>query len=102
MKRIFPILVVALMVLSMKSFAVAMDTKTAGNGTVDMAAGKTLFEQTCGKCHGLDRPLGKQKDRAGWEKTVDRMSEYHKRFGGPIPQDTRKAIVDYLVQVAGK
>jgi hypothetical protein len=30
------------------------------------------------------------------------MSGYHKRFGGPIPDDDRAAIVEYLLEVAGK
>jgi mono/diheme cytochrome c family protein len=102
MKRIFPILTVALMVLVMVPLAVGKDKVQEMAEKVDMEAAKATFEETCGKCHGLDRPLGKKKDRDGWESTVERMSGYHKRFGGPIPKDDQDAIIEYLVKVAGK
>lgn len=69
---------------------------------MDMEAAKTLFEETCSKCHATSRPLGKKKDQAGWEKTVTRMSGYHKKFGAEIPEEDRNTIIKYLVKVAGK
>jgi cytochrome c5 len=69
---------------------------------VDMEAAKATFETTCSKCHDLQRPLGALKGKESWEKTVSRMSGYHKRFGGPIPDEDQKAIVEYLLVNAGK
>jgi len=69
---------------------------------VDMEAAKVTFEETCSKCHDLKRPLGKSKDQPGWERTVSRMSGYHKRFGGPIPPEDQEAIIQYLLANAGK
>ena len=102
MKRIFPLIVVVLMVLIFTPFAVGKDKSDSMGEKATMEKAKASFEEYCGKCHGLDRPLGKVKDKGGWESTVERMSGYHKRFGGPIPEDDVDAIVEYLVKVAGK
>lgn len=59
---------------------------------------KVLFEEKCSTCHALSRPLGKNKDRGGWEKTVTRMQRVN---GCPITDAEAKAIVDYLVTVRG-
>jgi len=81
---------------------VTAPAEQAGSGEVDMEAAKATFEETCSKCHALSRPLGKKKDQAGWEKTVSRMSGYHKKFGAEIPEEDRNTIIQYLVKVAGK
>ena len=59
---------------------------------------KALFEEKCSTCHPLSRPLGKNKDRGGWEKTVTRMQRVN---GCPITDAEAKEIVDYLVTVRG-
>ena len=81
----------------------AADSGNMATSAVDMTAAKKIFEETCSKCHSLDRPLGKKKDQAGWESTVSRMSMYYeKRLGQAIPQEDQAAIVQYLLSVAGK
>ncbi len=96
MKKIVPLILAVMMVLAMAVFSVGQEKKG------DLEEGKAAFNEFCGKCHDLERPLQRAKDRAGWEKNVDRMSNYHKRFGGPIPEEARGAIVDYLTEIAGK
>ena len=59
---------------------------------------KALFESKCSACHPLSRPLGKNKDRDGWTKTVTRMQKVN---GCDITDAEAKAIVDYLVAVRG-
>jgi cytochrome c5 len=59
---------------------------------------KALFESKCSMCHGIDRPLGKNKDRDGWTKTVTRMQKVN---GCNITDAEAKTIVDYLVAVRG-
>ncbi|MEW6087264.1 MAG: multiheme c-type cytochrome [bacterium] len=56
--------------------------------------GKKIFEQKCGKCHGLDRALNVKKDEEAWKKTVERMAEKSK--GIILEQDVYK-IARYLV-----
>lgn len=34
---------------------------------------KSTFDVKCSACHGTDRPLGKNKSRADWTATVQRM-----------------------------
>lgn len=64
---------------------------------VEFLTAKDLFGSTCSKCHGTDRPLGKNKDRAGWEETVKRMATKT-----AIPEAAQKVIIDYLTAVRGK
>jgi mono/diheme cytochrome c family protein len=59
---------------------------------------KALFESKCSACHPISRPLGKNKDRDGWAKTVARMQKVN---GCPITDEEAKTIIDYLVQVRG-
>jgi len=59
---------------------------------------KALFEAKCSACHELSRPLGKSKDRDGWQKTVTRMQKVN---GCPITDAEAKEIIDYLVAVRG-
>lgn len=54
---------------------------------------KAVFEGSCGVCHGLERPLSKTFDRAGWEKTVERMHEN----GAEANAEERAEVVAYLL-----
>ena len=101
MKKMIPVLL-ALLVFAVVPFVVTADEAAPAGEKVDMEAAKVNFEETCSKCHDLKRPLGKTKDQASWERTVGRMSGYHKRFGGPIPDADQAAIVQYLLVNAGK
>jgi cytochrome c5 len=77
-------------------------TPPASGGTDPAQAGdpraKALFEAKCSVCHALSRPLGKNKDRAGWTKTVTRMQKVNMC---PITDAEAKKIIDYLVAVRG-
>jgi len=81
---------------------ITASTLQAESHEMDMEAVKATFENYCSKCHATSRPLGKKKDQAGWEKTVSRMSGYHKKFGAEIPEKDSTTIINYLVKVAGK
>jgi cytochrome c5 len=62
------------------------------------ADGKALFEAKCTACHAADRALSQKKDRAGWERTVERM----KAKGAQVGADEAAAIAGYLEKEAGK
>ena len=96
MKKIVPLILATAMILVMGVFSFAQEKGS------EMEEGKAAFEEFCGKCHDLERSLNRAKDRSGWERTVERMSNYHKRYGAPIPEDTQGAIAGYLAEVAGK
>jgi cytochrome c5 len=107
MKKYFPLAVVILVLVAVPMTLMAMShesgEKEMAAESVDMEAAKTAFDTTCSKCHNLNRPLGKKKDQAGWEKTVARMSSYHERqMGKAISEKDQHAIVQYLLGVAGK
>ena len=101
MKKMIPVLL-ALLVFAVVPFVVTADETAPAVEMVDMEATKVTVETTCSKCHDPSRALGKTKNQAGWERTVSRMSGYHKRFGGPIPDADQVAIVQYLLVNAGK
>jgi cytochrome c5 len=64
----------------------------------DEQAAKVLFETKCSVCHDINRPLGKKKDRAGWERTVKRMQG---KRADLISDAEVEIIVNYLAEVRG-
>ena len=61
------------------------------------ADGMVLLEERCTVCHDLERVVSAQKDREGWEQTVDRMI----RRGANLNTEERDILVDYLAQTYG-
>ena len=109
MKRFLPLTAAFFILLAVAVALPVMETASATGAKemtekpMNLEAAKATFEATCGKCHALSRPLGKKKDKDGWESTVQRMSAYHQRnMGAAIPEEDQKAIVEYLLSVAGK
>jgi mono/diheme cytochrome c family protein len=58
-----------------------------------LSEGKAVFERSCGVCHGLERPLSKTFDKAGWERTVERMHDN----GAEVNAAERAQVVAYLL-----
>ena len=63
-----------------------------GAPAVDLAAGKTAFEESCSGCHEASLASGLRLSRAGWQEVADRMLG----FGLAVTDEQHKAIVDYL------
>jgi glucose/arabinose dehydrogenase len=61
------------------------------------ADGATLLQERCGTCHDLERVTGANKDRPGWEESVDRMIEK----GAVLSEEERVVLIDYLVEMYG-
>lgn len=59
---------------------------------------KAVFEAKCSLCHGISRPLGKNKTPAEWSETVTRMQ---KKVPDKISDADVTAIVAYLNAVQG-
>ena len=59
----------------------------------NLTKAKAVFERACGVCHGLERPLSKTFDKAGWEKTVERMHGN----GAEVNAEERAQVVAYLL-----
>lgn len=60
--------------------------------TLPDGAGKTLVEQNCVLCHGLDRVAAVKRSSTGWTDVLKRMAFY----GAPISDQDQKAITSYL------
>ena len=85
--------VVSLMVACASGPAVAPEPADAA-----LKPAKAVFESKCSLCHGIDRPLGKNKTPAEWGETVTRMQ---KKAPDKISDADVKAIVAYLNAVQG-
>ena len=60
-------------------------------------AGKDIFVNTCGGCHGADIVIGQTGTRDVWQDTVDSM----RGRGATGTDDDFKMIVDYLTKFFG-
>jgi mono/diheme cytochrome c family protein len=56
--------------------------------------GKTLMEQRCGVCHGLDRVTGVYGTPAEWKGAVDQMI----MMGAQLTPAEEQVLVDYLAK----
>ncbi|MCU1336295.1 MAG: hypothetical protein JWO19_1876 [Bryobacterales bacterium] len=59
--------------------------------------GKSVFENTCGGCHGADIVIGQTGTREVWQDTVDSM----RGRGATGTDDDFKLIVNYLTKYFG-
>jgi len=79
-------------------FALVGIVATAGAQTVEsnqleyLTKAKAVLERACGVCHGVERPLSKTFDKAGWEKTLERMHDN----GAEVNAEERAQVVAYL------
>jgi len=75
----------------------------ADESSVQLAQGDGVqrVQASCAMCHSLDYIVMNSpfQDRAGWEKTVNKMV---KVMGAPIAPDDATAIIDYLAANYGK
>jgi cytochrome c5 len=75
-----------------KSTAVTGPKYTASEKLVQ---GKTIFENSCAKCHKLPDPA--KHDDQGWIKTLSRMAPKAK-----LSTDQHQMVYDYLISVNKK
>lgn len=60
-----------------------------------LAQGKTIFENSCNKCHALPNP--EKHDDEGWLKTLSRMAPKAK-----LNEEQHQMVYDYLISVNKK
>jgi len=74
-------------------------TVAAGESQIALkdSPGKNYILAHCTMCHSLDYITmhAKVLDRAGWEKTVGKMT---KVMGAPISESEKRIIIDYLTK----
>lgn len=61
------------------------------------ADGEALVQGRCTACHGLERVTGTQKEREGWEQTVERMIAK----GAELDESEKAAVIEYLAETYG-
>lgn len=64
-----------------------------------MGEGKTLFEQKCGVCHGLDRATARTETKEEWAAIIKEMRGKRADW---ISDDDAARILDYLTSAYGK
>ena len=69
--------------------------KYPGATLATLQQGKTLYEDNCGKCHGLKSPTAYNEEQ--WGKHVKRMAPKAK-----IDKPTEDLILQYVVTMSGK
>ncbi|NIV37917.1 MAG: hypothetical protein GWN58_53440 [Anaerolineae bacterium] len=59
---------------------------------------EALLEERCTACHTLDRVVGAQKTRDGWEQTVTRMVGN----GAQLTEDEQATLIEHLAATYGQ
>lgn len=76
------------------SSGAVVNAQAPGQNPVErLAQGRGVLERACGVCHSIERPLTRTFDRAGWEKTVERMHDN----GAEVNAAERAEVVAFLV-----
>lgn len=56
--------------------------------------GKAETQKLCSQCHDLDKSFSLSQDRAGWQRTIEKMVA----FGMKSTEQENKAVLEYLVR----
>lgn len=55
--------------------------------------GKAETQKLCAQCHELDKSFSQNQDRAGWQRTIEKMVA----FGMKSTEQETRAVLEYLV-----
>ncbi len=74
--------------------------KYPGYSLIELNEGKTLFEQTCNRCHRLKNPTS--RDEKKWSEIVPKMvARLNKKEGKEVVDEKQKeAILRYLITMS--
>jgi hypothetical protein len=77
-----------------------VSNKYPGYSLADLKEGKSLFEETCGRCHGLKNPTSRSE--AKWQEIVPKMiKRLNKKEGKEvINAGQQEVILRYLVTMS--
>ncbi len=87
----FALVVIAasLFVIHQGLFSTAGQTRPMPDGP-----GKVETQKMCSTCHDLDKSLSLKQDRAGWQRTVEKMVA----FGMKAKDEEVSAVIEYLTR----
>lgn len=97
-KRLLAVLSITSLVLLLVAACGGSDEQqgtSAPEGTLD---GKTLVEERCTECHGLDRVEGASKTKEEWQANVERMVSK----GADLDAEEQAIVVEYLAETYPK
>jgi hypothetical protein len=79
-----------------------VSTKYPGYTLSELNEGKSQFEHTCNRCHGLKNPRSKSEEK--WKEIVPVMvGKLKKKYGDQAIDDKQQeSILKYLVTMSGK
>jgi mono/diheme cytochrome c family protein len=80
-----------------------VQTKFPGYTLTELSHGKQLYEQNCGKCHGLKNPSS--QGEAQWKTIVPRMVKKVNKREAKVDTKQEELILKYLItmsSVSGK
>jgi len=101
LRAVIPLFVVLLMVAASPGVP-RRKSRNPGLSTPAVAAmgeGKTLFEQKCSVCHGLDRATARTETKERWSEIIKEMQGKRADW---ITDDEAAKILDYLSSSYGK
>jgi len=100
-KSLLKALVAAALILLLSTLLAACGStnqQDGGQSTPSALDSKTLVEERCIKCHGLDQVENTSKTREEWETTVKRMVSK----GADLSAEEQAAVVEYLAETYPK
>ena len=69
-------------------------TRLAGQRSMPEGPGKEETQRLCAQCHELDKSFSLSQDRAGWQRTIEKMVA----FGMKGTEREINAVLEYLVK----
>jgi competence protein ComEA len=84
LRRLLPVLALALFVIH--------HTRASQSRPMPDGPGKAETQKMCSTCHELDKSLSLKQDRAGWQRTVEKMVA----FGMKASDTEVNTVIEYL------
>jgi len=95
-KRLLKVLVAVSLVLLLGTLLAACgdgsQKQDEGQSAPETLDGKTLVEERCAECHGLERVTGTSKMKEEWKTTVERMVSK----GADLNAEEQEVVIEYL------
>ena len=92
LKALVAVSIVALLSVLLVACGGGAQQQNQGQDTQGTLDGKTLVEERCTVCHGLERTTGASKTQEEWKATVERMVSK----GANLNADEQEIVIEYL------
>lgn len=75
-------------------FSIVWTDSSASQSNPPDGPGKAELQKLCMQCHELEKSYSLKQDRAGWQRTMDKMTA----FGMKSSEEEFNAVLEYLVK----